>query len=230
LQGNHREKKELTKKLSKPEERTAFDPNTNQIIPIKTDLASLNSASTSTSAKKSPIRKKRVRKSRWSSGFIAKPKAKPKPKDKDEDGEDKDEDKIEDKDKDTSVNANDLEQDNAEDSDFDGEVSLNETMGLKMDFNKLKQIEDDLVTRTENSTTEILEKVYTKLMECVSHYKGLYDRTQLPKDLEDKMANLLPQISTTPASTKRKVSTSSINSSIVAHSSLPRLPTTACLF
>merc|ERR1711971_921977 len=97
-------------------------------------------------------------------------------------------------------------------SDFDGEVSLNETMGLKMDFNKLKQIEDDLVTRTENSTTEILEKVYTKLMECVSHYKGLYDRTQLPKDLEDKMSNLLPQISTTPASTKRKVSTSSINS------------------
>ena len=83
---------------------------------------------------------------------------------------------------------------------------------LQMDFNKLKQIEDDLVTRTENSTTEILEKVYTKLMECVSHYKGLYDRTQLPKDLEDKMANLLPQISTTPASTKRKVSTSSINS------------------
>merc|ERR1712129_590356 len=134
-------RKKLTKKLSKPEERTAFDPNTNQIIPIKTDLASLNSASTSTSAKKSPIRKKRVRKSRWSSGFIAKPKAKP--KDKDEDGEDKDEDKGEDKDKDTSVNANDLEQDNAEDSDFDGEVSLNETMGLKMDFNKLKQIEDD---------------------------------------------------------------------------------------
>ena len=83
---------------------------------------------------------------------------------------------------------------------------------LQMDFNKLKQIEDDLVTRTENSTTEILEKVYTKLMECVSHYKGLYDRTQLPKDLEDKMSNLLPQISTTPASTKRKVSTSSINS------------------
>lgn len=228
-------RKKLTKKLSKPEENLAFDPNTNKIVPIKTDLASLNSASASTSAKKSPIRKKRVRKSRWSSGFIAKPKAKPKPKEKDEDEEkdeeDKGEDKEGDKDKDTSVNANDLEQDNAEDSDFDGEVSLNETMGLKMDFNKLKQIEDDLVTRTENSTTEILEKVYTKLMECVSHYKGLYDRTQLPKDLEDKMSNLLPQISTTPASTKRKVSTSSINSlAIVAHSSLPRLPTTACFF
>ena len=56
----------------------------------------MNSASTSTSAKKSPIRKKRVRKSRWSSGFIAKPKAKPKPKDKDED-EEKEEDKGEDK-------------------------------------------------------------------------------------------------------------------------------------
>ena len=83
-------RKKLTKKLSKPEENLAFDPNTNKIVPIKTDLASLNSASTSTSAKKSPIRKKRVRKSRWSSGFIAKPKAKPKPKEKDED-EDKDE-------------------------------------------------------------------------------------------------------------------------------------------
>ena len=76
-------------------ENLAFDPNTNKIVPIKTDLASLNSQA-STSAKKSPIRKKRVRKSRWSSGFIAKPKAKPKPKDKDED-EDKDEDKGEDK-------------------------------------------------------------------------------------------------------------------------------------
>ena len=88
-------RKKLTKKLSKPEENLAFDPNTNKIVPIKTDLASLNSASASTSAKKSPIRKKRVRKSRWSSGFIAKPKAKPKPKDKDED-EEKDEDKGED--------------------------------------------------------------------------------------------------------------------------------------
>ena len=58
-------------------------------------MASLNAAP-STSAKKSPIRKKRVRKSRWSSGFIAKPKAKPKPKDKSEDEEDK-EDKDEDK-------------------------------------------------------------------------------------------------------------------------------------
>ena len=89
-------RKKLTKKLSKPEENLAFDPNTNKIVPIKTDLASLNSASTSTSAKKSPIRKKRVRKSRWSSGFIAKPKAKPKPKEKDSD-EEKEEDKDGDK-------------------------------------------------------------------------------------------------------------------------------------
>ena len=44
------------------------------------------------------------------------------------------------KDKYTSVNANDLEQDNAEDSDFDGEVSLNETMGLKVFMNKLLRI------------------------------------------------------------------------------------------
>ena len=131
-------RKKLTKKLSKPEENLAFDPNTNKIVPIKTDLASLNSASTSTSAKKSPIRKKRVRKSRWSSGFIAKPKAKPKPKEKDEDEEKDEEEKEGDKDKDTSVNANDLEQDNAEDSDFDGEVSLNETMGLKVFMNNYR--------------------------------------------------------------------------------------------
>ena len=78
-----------------------------------------------------------------------------------------------------------------------------------MDYNKLQQIQDDLITRTEDSTTEILEKIYTKLMECVSNYKGSYDRTQLPKDLEDKLTTLLPQLSTTPASAKRKGSTSS---------------------
>ena len=39
-----------------------------------------------------------------------------------------------------------------------------------MDFNKLKQIEDDLVTRTENSTTEILEKVYLKLKSRIGEF------------------------------------------------------------
>merc|ERR1712110_749956 len=108
-------RKKLTETLHKPEERTAFDPNTNQIVQIKTDLASLNSPSTS--AKKSPIRKK-VRKSRWSTGIIPKPK-KPKPKPED----------------DTPDKGNEMEEDNAEDSDFDGEVSLNDTNNLKMDLN-----------------------------------------------------------------------------------------------
>ena len=78
-----------------------------------------------------------------------------------------------------------------------------------MDFNKLKQIQDDLITRTEDSTTEILEKVHTKLMECVSRYKGVYDRTQLPKDVDDKINSLLPQMSTTPVASRKKVSSTS---------------------
>ena len=78
-----------------------------------------------------------------------------------------------------------------------------------MDLNKLKQIQDDLVTRTEDSTTEILEKAYTKLMECVSHYKNVYDRTQLIKDLDDKINSLLPQMSTTPVASRKKSNSTS---------------------
>ena len=79
-----------------------------------------------------------------------------------------------------------------------------------MDFKKLKQIQDDLITQTENSTTEILERIYTKLMECVSHYKGVYNRENLPKELEDKLFNLLPEMSTTTAAaTQKKGRTSS---------------------
>ena len=63
--------------------------------------------------------------------------------------------------------------------------------------------------RTNESTTEVLEKVYTKLMECVSHYKGVYDRTQLLKDLGDKIDNLLPQMSTTPVASRKKSSSTS---------------------
>ena len=81
-----------------------------------------------------------------------------------------------------------------------------------MDFKKLKQIQDDLITQTENSTTEILERIYTKLMECVSHYKGVYNRNQLPKDLEDKLINLLPEMSTTPAAATQKKGRSSSTS------------------
>ena len=68
-----------------------------------------------------------------------------------------------------------------------------------MDFKKLKQIQDDLITQTENSTTEILERIYTKLMECVSHYKGVYNRENLPKKMElqssaDRYEKLLKNI------------------------------------
>merc|ERR1719447_2696327 len=191
-------RKKLTETLKKPEEQTAYDPNTNQIVQIKTDLAALNSPTASTSTKKSPNRK-RVRRSAWSSGIIRKPKAKPKPKEDEEDKEDKEDAKE----------GNEMEQDNAEDSDFDGEVSLNDTNNLKMDLNKLRQIQDDLNIRTNEATTEVLEKVYTKLMECVSHYKGVYDRTQLLKDLDDKINNLLPQMSTTPVASRKKSSSTS---------------------
>ena len=63
---------------------------------------------------------------------------------------------------------------------------------------KLKAIEEDLVKRTDNLTTEHLEEAYVKLMECVSQYKHLQDRSQLPKELTDRMESLqiLKKIST----------------------------------
>ena len=115
-------RKKVTAKLNKPQVKTAFDPNTNQIV----DIDSINASATS-SAKKSPSRKKKsIRKSRWSSGIL-KPKPKPKPK---EDAETATSDKE--KEKDTSAVGNEMEQDNAEDSDFDGEVTLNETKEIKV--------------------------------------------------------------------------------------------------
>ena len=122
-------RKKLTETLKKPDEQTAYDPNTNQIVQIKTTLAALNSPTASTSTKKSPNRK-RVRRSAWSSGIIRKPKAKPKPKEDEEDKEDKEDAKE----------GNEMEQDNAEDSDFDGEVSLNDTNNLKVCTLKVTQI------------------------------------------------------------------------------------------
>ena len=69
---------------------------------------------------------------------------------------------------------------------------------------KLKTIEDDLIKRTDNFTTENLERIYTKLMEVVSMYKKTYDRTQLPKDITDKIENLRllpPKVSPTKKKT-----------------------------
>lgn len=52
---------------------------------------------------------------------------------------------------------------------------------------------------TENCTTENLEEIYVNLMECAAHYKHSHDRSQLPKELTDKMENLqiLKKVSTT---------------------------------
>merc|ERR1711983_503719 len=77
-----------------------------------------------------------------------------------------------------------------EESDSDEEVTLNESKEMKIDFKKLKAIEDDLVKRTEDFHIENLERIFTKLMECVSHYRNVYDRSQLPQDLTDKMKTL----------------------------------------
>ena len=66
---------------------------------------------------------------------------------------------------------------------------------FQIDFKKLKGIEGDLVKGTKDFHIEDLERIFTKLMECVSHYKNVYDRSQLPQDLTEKMKTLklLPQ-------------------------------------
>merc|ERR1719420_1747518 len=64
----------LTEKLKKPQESVSFDPRTNQIV--KSSVAQRRSGESSAKPKK-----KKARKSRWSSGFVSKPNRKPKPKD-----------------------------------------------------------------------------------------------------------------------------------------------------
>ena len=109
-------RKKLTAKLNNPEEVSAFDPKTNSIIKLNEA-----EAGTSGSPKRTPSRKKRVRKSRWSSGMLTK---KPKPKHKEtpvDEAKNEEEADLE------------MEQDNAEDSDTDGEITLNETKELKVE-------------------------------------------------------------------------------------------------
>ena len=66
----------------------------------------------------------------------------------------------------------------------------------------MRQIEEDLIKRTPNFDTESLERIFTKLMECVSHYKNVHDRSQLPQDLSEKMTSL--KLTTPSAATKKK--------------------------
>ncbi len=69
---------------------------------------------------------------------------------------------------------------------------------MQIDIKKLRQIEDDVVKRTEGFDTENLERIFTKLMECVAAYKTTFERAQLPQDMLDKLDSLkiLPQKST----------------------------------
>ena len=69
---------------------------------------------------------------------------------------------------------------------------------LQVDEKKIKQIHDDLVKRTDNFTIENLERIFVKLMECVAAYKKVYDRTQLPTELMERLDSLkiLPTVST----------------------------------
>ena len=61
---------------------------------------------------------------------------------------------------------------------------------MQIDHKKIKKIEDDLINKTENFTIEVLERIFTTLTECVAHYKPIYDRNQLPKELTDRLASL----------------------------------------
>ena len=96
-------RKKLTEKLKKPQESVSFDPKTNQIV--KSSVAQRRSGE---SAK--PKRKK-TRKSRWSSGFVPKPK-KPKPKD-------------------TSDKEDENSEQNASDTD-EHDTTLNDSKGLRV--------------------------------------------------------------------------------------------------
>ena len=61
---------------------------------------------------------------------------------------------------------------------------------LQVDQKKLKKIEDDLINKTEEFTTEVLERIYITLNECVVQYRNVYDRTQLPSELTDRLTSL----------------------------------------
>lgn len=67
---------------------------------------------------------------------------------------------------------------------------MNDSKDLKVDQKKLKRIEDDLINKTEEFTTEVLERIYITLNECVVQYRNVYDRTQLPSDLTDRLTSL----------------------------------------
>ncbi len=118
-------RKKLTEKLSKPQEVTAFDPKTNEIVQVPLD----QSTAEHDEAKKSSAKKKKPKKkSRWSSGFLTKrPKAKP--KDSPPSSEQAQANNGENLD--TSA-VTDMEQDHAEDSGSDEEVTLNESKELKV--------------------------------------------------------------------------------------------------
>jgi len=155
----------LTEKLKKPQESVSFDPRTNQIV--KSSVAQRRSGESSAKPKK-----KKARKSRWSSGFVSKPNRKPKPKD------------TSDKDDENSEHNND-----GSDTD-EPDTTLNDSKDLKVDQKKLKKIEDDLINKTEEFTTEVLERIYITLNECVVQYRNVYDRTQLPSELTDRLTSL----------------------------------------
>jgi len=188
-------RKKLTEKLNKPTTLQGFDPKTKSVVPLASTANAVpgskpsDSSADPTTSKQPP--KKKKRKSRWSSGLPDKKRSKRVPK-RDENVEVDENPSVEtsmEKSKDDSK----LDQDDTfenEESDSDEEVTLNESKEMKIDFKKLKAIEDDLVKRTEDFHIENLERIFTKLMECVSHYRNVYDRSQLPQDLTDKMKTL----------------------------------------
>lgn len=210
-------RKKLTEKLTKPQECTAFDPKTNQIVSTTVDGATNSVEDKSMTTPTQMKKKKPKKKSRWSSGFLNKPR-KPKSAPSTPTAAQKDEPSEEAHDNDISMEA-----DNAEDSESEDE--LNESKEFKVvlivsanlrvysttynfffqvDLKKLKQMEDDLVKRTDDFNTENLERIFAKLMECVNSYRKVYDRSQLVIDMGNKLDKLFPKSTPKKKNTPQK--------------------------
>lgn len=82
----------------------------------------------------------------------------------------------------------DMEETSSPKSDVSEKKSNVGSVVVKIDHKKLKNIEEELVRKTTmDFNTEQLERMYTKMMECVVQYSSQLDRSQLTKDLQDQL-------------------------------------------
>ncbi len=188
-------RKKLTHKLKKAPEARVFDPNTGKILTAtEAEAASTTINAINGHQQQVAARKKRAirRRASWASGVIKK--AKKKTPTKVNNAEEEEED---------MENANENgEQDEAEaeaEADDHDEVMLSDDNNanashnnsadakkeFKIDAKRMKSVEDDLVKRTAGFTAEPLERIFVRLMKLVTSYKTKFDRSQLPRELQD---------------------------------------------